>query len=181
MYAVLLSSSLLSKEEDERTAEFLLAKPVTRAEIVTQKALAFLFYVTLYMATVWGASYLAMKAWVAGGFDERAFWLLGGMTYLAILAMAGIGFLGSVFVTRSRTVTSAALGLVLALYALQMMADLSEKMRSLAYLTPFKWASAADILPAGRVNGVYLAVALATIVLSLACTYAAYGRKDIRT
>ena len=179
MYGSLLSTSLLSKEENDKTVEFLLARPITRSEIVTQKLLTFVVYVVLFTGINWAAAYAAMRVFSEADFALKPFWLLGGMTLLAIMAVASLGFLGSVFVTRNRAVYSASLGFVLGLYALQVVADISEKARFLRFITPFKWASAADILPKGEVDPVYLAAAVATIVISIAGSYAAYGRKDI--
>jgi ABC-2 type transport system permease protein len=179
MYAALLSTSLLSKEENDKTIEFLLARPVTRAELVTQKMLAFVVYVVLFTGANWATSYASIRIFSRTEFAAKPFWLLGGMTLLSILAIASLGFLGSVFVTRNRAVYSASLGFVLGLYALQIVADVSEKARFLRFLTPFKWASAPDILPAGKVDPAYLGIALTTIALSIAGSYLAYGRKDI--
>ena len=179
MYVALLSTSLLSKEENDKTVEFLLARPITRSEVVTQKLLVFVTYAVLFTGINWVASYAAMRIFGDADLPGRAFWLLGGMTLLAILAIAAVGFLGSVFVTRNRAVYSASLGFVLGLYALQIVADVSEKARFLRFVTPFKWASAADILPAGEVDPVYLAITVSAIVLSIVGSYVAYGRKDI--
>lgn len=179
MYAVLLSSSLLSKEEGDKTVEFLLSRPITRSEVVTQKLLTYLTYVTLSSSLTWLATYFAMLRYEKAGFDAAAFWLLGGMTFLAILAIASLGFLGSVFVTRNRTVYSASLGLVLGLYAMQVIADGSQKASFLRYFTPFKWAFAGDILSKGEVDPVYLGLSIGVIVLSIAGAYRAYAKKDI--
>ncbi len=178
MYSTLLSSSLLSKEESEKTVEFLLSRPVTRTSVVTQKLAVYLIYVTLYAAITWSVSYAAMLRYEAS-FDEAVFWALGGMTYLAILAIASLGFLGSVFVTRNRTVYSAAMGLVLGLYALQIVSDISEKASFLRYITPFKWAFPADILPQGGVDPVYVALAAGVILVSVLGAYRVYAKKDI--
>ncbi len=179
MYAVLLSSSLLSKEEDDKTIEFLLARPITRSELITQKALTFVTYVILSVGTNWLCSYAAMLFYDAEGFEPAPFWRLGLMTLLSVMAIASLGFFGSVFVTRNRAVNSASLGFVLALYALQIVTDVSDKAEFLRFVTPFKWASAADILPKGQIDPVYLALALAVVTLSIAGAYLAYGRKDI--
>jgi ABC-2 type transport system permease protein len=178
MYSALQSSGLLSKEESEKTVEFLLSRPITRTSVVTQKLAVYVIYVTLFSVITWSVSYAAMLR-STSSFDKAAFWMLGGMTYLAILAIASLGFLGSVFVTRHRTVYSAALGLVLGLYALQIVADISERTSFLRYITPFKWASAADILPRGSVDPVYVVLAAGVILGSVAGAYRVYSKKDI--
>ncbi|MGI6662030.1 MAG: ABC transporter permease subunit [Bacillota bacterium] len=178
MYSTLLSSGLLSKEESEKTVEFLLSRPITRMSVVTQKLAVYVIYVTLFTGITWSVSYATMLRYQAS-FDKATFWALGGMTYLAILAIASLGFLGSVFVTQNRTVYSAALGLVLGLYALQIVSDVSEKASFLRFITPFKWAFPADILPRGGVDPVSVALAAIVILASIAGAYRVYSKKDI--
>lgn len=178
MFAILLSSGLLSREENEKTVEFLLARPVTRYRVVTGKLGTYVTYVLLFSAVVWVASYAAILIVHKGDFDRRGFWNLALMTTLVLLTFANLGFLGSVFVTRNRTVYSGALGFVLVMYALQVAADVSERLGFLKYVTPMKWASAADILTAG-IPGVYLVIMLVVNAAALAVTYYAYARKDI--
>lgn len=162
----------------EKTVEFLLSRPVTRSYVVTQKLAVYVIYVTLYMGITWSASYLAMVR-TGAELDRAAFWLLGGMTYLAILAMASLGFLASVLVNRGKSVQSGAIGLVLVLYALQVISDVSDKASFLRYFTPFKWALAADILPVGSVDPVYVGLAALVILTSNAGVYKVYSQKDI--
>ena len=57
IYSMLLFISLLSREESEKTAEFLLAKPVTRNFIISFKSLAALIYITMFN-TIFGAANL---------------------------------------------------------------------------------------------------------------------------
>lgn len=178
IFAVLLSSSLLSREENEKTIEFLLARPVSRQQVVTEKLGAYVAYVLLFSAIVWAASYAAILVFYKGEFTARSFWNLALMTTLVLLTFANLGFLGSVFITRNRTVFSGALGLVLVAYALQIAADTSDRLRFLRYVTPMKWASAADVLTGG-IDGVYVAIMFAVNVAALVATYVVYGRKDI--
>src|SRR5690554_4755154 len=48
IYAVSLGSNIVSKEENEKTAEFLLSKPITRANIISQKLLLVLVNLILF-------------------------------------------------------------------------------------------------------------------------------------
>ncbi|MDI7246067.1 MAG: ABC transporter permease subunit [Bacillota bacterium] len=178
IFAVLLSSSLLSREENEKTIEFLLARPVSRRQVVTEKLWAYTAYVLLFSVVVWTASYTAILMSYEGEFDAARFWALALMTTLVLLTFANLGFLGSVFITRNRTVFSGALGLVLVAYALQIAADTSDKLGFLKYVTPMKWAGAADVLTSG-ISGTYLVIMLAVNAAALVATYVIYSRKDI--
>ena len=68
-------------------------------------------------AVVWVGSYVSLLGANQGDFDKGPFWQLALMTTLVLLTFANLGFLGSVFITRNRTVYSSALGLVLGMYA----------------------------------------------------------------
>ncbi|WP_253199642.1 ABC transporter permease [Clostridium gasigenes] len=48
IFAVYLSSSLLVKEEDDKTIEYLLSKPITRNEIYCDKYMAFVTIITMF-------------------------------------------------------------------------------------------------------------------------------------
>ena|GEM_PF-1393156 len=146
--------------------------------MLTEKLGAYAAYVLLFSAVVWFASYGAILAFYEGDFSAGSFWNLALMTTLVLLTFANLGFLGSVFVSRTRTVFSGALGLVLVAYALQIAADTSNKLGFLRYVTPMKWASAADVLTQG-IDGVYVALVLAVNAAALVATYIVYRRKDI--
>lgn len=178
IFAVLLGSGILSKEENGRTIEFLLSRPVSRGKVLASKALVYTVLLLAFNLLIWVGSYMAMKRYDTP-FDERAFWILAGMTVGAHLTFAGLGFLGSVFVTRQRSVYAGSLGLVLGMYAFQLMADLSENLTFLGHLSPMKWASAADILSRGDVGRGYVIALLALNAASLALAYAFYRKKDI--
>lgn len=178
IFAALLGSGLLSKEENGRTIEFLLSKPVSRTKVLLSKVLVYTTLLSAFNAVVWAASYASMKRYDTP-FDERAFWILGGMTVGAHLAFATLGFLGSVFVTRSRSVYAGSLGLVLVMYAIQLVADVGENLKFLGHLSPMKWASGPDILSEGTAAPGYVAalVAVNLAALALACVF--YQKKDI--
>ncbi|MCR3922574.1 MAG: ABC transporter permease, partial [Firmicutes bacterium] len=61
MYAVILSSSILAKEENEKTIEFLLAKPVTRNHVVTSKLLVIVGYLLIFNAGVGVVTFIGFE------------------------------------------------------------------------------------------------------------------------
>ena len=61
-YAALTAVSVLAKEEKDRTAEFLLTHPVSRARVLTEKLLAVLLQITLLNAVILGLSLVSMIA-----------------------------------------------------------------------------------------------------------------------
>ncbi len=178
IFAVLLGSGILSKEQNDRTAEFLLSKPVSRVKILVGKALVYITLLALFNAVIWAGAYWEIKRYDTP-FDERSFWLLAGMTLGAHLTFATLGFLGSVFVNRQGTVYAGSLGLVLGMYAVQLMSDLSENLRFLGHISPMKWANAADILSTGTVSPGHIWAMILVNGVAWALALEFYKRKDI--
>jgi len=182
IYAIFLGSGILSKEEDEKTIDFLLAKPVTRSSIVTAKYSCTLFYIFLLNVLLITANYLAIEA-VRGTstYSLKAFLIISLGMFLVQWAFASIGFLLSVFIVRSKSLTPISLGIVLGTYFISIASVISEKLDYLKYFTPFQYINPANIIKHERIEGVYLTILISLITTMTAGAYLAYNKKNINT
>lgn len=178
MYAVILSSSILAKEENEKTIEFLLAKPVTRNHVVTSKLLVIVGYLLIFNAGVGVVTFIGFEVFTEE-YSRIELLRLIVAPFLAHLSFASVGFLLSLIFTRRKSTYSVGIGLVLLVYFLNMMASLTEKVQFLRYLSPFYYMDAADIIADGRINPVSILILLATSFIAIGVTYLLYNRRDI--
>lgn len=178
MFAVILSSSMLAKEEDEKTIEFLLAKPVTRNHVVTSKLLAFVGYLLAFNAGVGVVTFIGFEIF-AEEYSRMELLRLIIAPFLAHLSFASVGFLLSLFFTRKKSAYSVGIGLVLLVYFLNIMAALTEKVQFLRYISPFYYMDAADILVDGSINPLNILILLVVSALAIGATYHLYNRRDI--
>jgi ABC-2 type transport system permease protein len=178
MFAVILSSSMLAKEEDEKTIEFLLAKPVTRNHVVTSKLLAFVGYLLAFNAGVGIVTLIGFELF-AEEYSRMELLRLIVAPFLAHLSFASVGFLLSLFFTRRKSAYSVGIGLVLLVYFLNIMAALTEKVQFLRYVSPFYYMDAADIIVDGRINPLHMLILLVVSALAIGATYLLYNRRDI--
>lgn len=180
IYAIFLGSGILSKEEDEKTIDFLLAKPVTRSSIVTAKYLCMLFYIFLFNFFLTAANYLAIEA-VRGTstYSVKAFFFIALGMFLVQWTFASIGFLLSVFIVRSKSLTPISLGVVLGTYFISIASLISEKLDYLKYFTPFQYINPANIIKHERIEGVYLTIIILVIGTMTSGAYLAYNKKNI--
>ena len=176
-YASLCAVQMLSKEEKDRTAEFLLAHPVSRVRVVTEKLLAVFLQITAMNLIIYAAAVGSMAA-IGEEIPWKEMNLLHLAYYLLQLELAGICFGLSAFLTKG----SAGVGLGVAgvMYFLNLIANLTESARPLKYLTPFGFCDGADIVADGAINGTMLAVGLALGAAGTAAAYFWYIKKDIR-
>ncbi len=179
IYAAILGAGLMAKEEEEKTIEFLLARPVSRAQILAGKLLALLVYVFLFNVLIGLSALAAFKSYVSSDYSRDALLGLLAAPFLAHLAFASFGFLLAFFFTRRRSAMPTSIGLVLAFYFCDVLATLSEKMEFLGYLTPFHYVNAADIVMNGQVGGINILVLLGASAAAMGASYILYRRRDI--
>lgn len=178
MFAVILSSSMLAKEEDEKTIEFLLAKPITRNHIVTSKLAAFVGYLLLFNIGIGVVSFIGFEIF-AEEYSRIELLRLIMAPFLAHLSFASVGFFLSLFFTRKKSSYSVGIGLVLLVYFLNVMASLTEKVQFLRYVSPFYYMDAADIIVDGGINPLHTLILLAVSAMAIGATYILYNRRDI--
>lgn len=175
-FAAFIGAAALAKEEKDRTAEFLLTHPVSRAWVVTQKLAAVAVQLIALNALVFALS-AAGVTFIGEEIPWKELALLHLAYFLMQVEVAGICFGISAFLCRSSA--GIGLGLAVVLYFLNLIANLTEKAEFLKYCTPFGFADGADIVTECALDGPMVAVGMAAAAVFIALAYWQYCRKDI--
>jgi ABC-2 type transport system permease protein len=176
-YAAILGSSILSKEEDDKTIEFLLSKPISRTQIIFGKAIVVLINLVILNLAV--SVFLLIAFTTLGDFDI-VIWLLYAFAPLLLqLFFASIAMFISIFVTKSRQVMSVSLGLSIGLYVVDLISKLTDNAEFLKYFTPYEYINAVSIVEDHRIEPIYLLITLFVIAISVIGSWQLYIRKDI--
>lgn len=177
IYAAILGSGILAKEEDDKTIEFLLAKPVTRGGIIIEKLLAWITNLVLFNLILSAVSWVGFEIFV-DDYSRSTFLLLLVAPLLIHLVFGAMGFATALLFTRRKAALSASIGLVLGFYFLNIAAQLSEG-QFLGWFTPFRYVDAADIVGNGKIEPLYILVLLGVTVLLSGFTWWRYQHRDI--
>ena len=170
---------LVSVEESELTADFLLSKPVSRAQVLTSKLLAALSSLTLTNLVVWVVSWASIAAFRAGrDFEPRTLLLLLGSIILFQLFFLSLGLLISLLVKRVRSVTPYGLGLGFGAYVLSAFSGMLGDV-ALEWITPFKHLDPAAIVQRGAYDTPLVLLNVTISLAALAASYWLYLRRDI--
>ena len=175
-YAALCAVGILSKEEKDKTAEFLLTHPVGRKRIITEKLIAVLIQITVLNIIIYALSVGSIAA-VGETVPLKEISLLHLAYYLLQLELSGICFGISAFLRKG----SAGLGLGIAtvMYFLNLIANIADVAAFLKYITPFGYCEGADIVSNGRLNGVMVSVGAVIGIAGIIIAYLKYTKKDI--
>ncbi|MFC7442986.1 ABC transporter permease subunit [Laceyella putida] len=178
IFAAMLAANIIAKEETDKTIEFLLSKPLTRTQIITQKLLAVIVNILILNAFVTGLSLIAFQ-FAKEEVDIKPFTLLIIATVLLHLTFATISFALSALMKKTRSIVSISLGIVLGSYFLNIMSGVTEDLEDFKYLSFFKYVDAADIVKNNAIDALYVWIMVAVILVSVIFAYVYYQKKDI--
>ena len=179
IYAAMLGSNIIAKEERDKTVEFLLVKPVSRTRMITSKLLAALVNILIFNAVTFASS-VGMVQKYAEGQDVTGdiTLLMVGMLILQLLFLVVGTAIAAVF-KNAKKATSLATGILLILFILSIAIDLNEKLDGLKFLTPFKYYDAKLVLQEGGFEPLYLALSALLLVGMTLVTYMFYRKRDM--
>ncbi len=178
---VVLGSNILLKEEYNKTAEYLLTKPLSRGEIFISKlAVVFLniFFLNIFASV---AGLTALELVQKGGFSVKAFLILSVYSLLLNLFFGAGGLFISTLVKRAKPVTTLTIGLVLILYFIYTISKISGSAAQIGYISPFKYVGVDVINPQYRLEPLSVLYFAGITLLLGFLSYRIYLKKDIYT
>ena len=173
--------ALVSVEERDLTADFLLTKPVGRKEILTSKLLAALTSLTITNTVVWISSFVFISIFRDGRPYETKTLVLLLLTipFLQLFFLA-VGMLISLLLRKIRNVTPYSMGLVFGLYVLSAFGGMIGD-DIFSYVTPFKHFEANYIVTNASLDAPLVIISVSLIVISVAGSYVLYAKRTIHS
>ncbi|MDD3221607.1 MAG: ABC transporter permease [Clostridia bacterium] len=175
-FAALLGIGILSKEEKERTAEFLLTHPIRRSSVIFQKLLAVLLQL-LIMNLVLTAASAASFALIGETLAMKEFLLLHTAYLVLQLEIACICFGISAFIRQSGL--GVGLGLAAILYFANIIGNINSSGEFIKYITPFAYAEASDIISSASIEMPLMLLGCLYGIAGIVAAFIKYMRKDI--
>jgi ABC-2 type transport system permease protein len=177
--AAMWGSGMISKEERDKTVEFSLVLPVSRSRVITAKALAALASCVIFVLVTWGGSLVAARSYS----PDKAFYdyLTLEMEAMFIIEMIflAVGLLLGCAMKQYKLSSSTAVWIILGTYFLSIAVGLQKNLDFLKYFTPFKYFDAAALFQTGKLDGGYLLLSAAIIVVCVAAAYWVYNKRDL--
>lgn len=173
--------SLVSVEETDMTADFLLAKPISRPRILTDKLLSAITGLTITNLVIWVTSLVFVNVYAGGRpFDSNILLLLLLSIAVFQLVFLTVGMLISLLVKRVRNVTAFSMALVFGMYVLSAFGSMLGDDK-LDIITPFKHFDPNYIVGNASYNLPLVMISVAFILISIAGSYRLYARRNIQT
>lgn len=170
---------LVSIEESELTADFLLTRPVSRVRILTSKLLAALTALVLTDIVISLTAVVAIEANKGNHTYEGSTLalLLVGLLLFQLFFLT-VGLVISLLVKRIHNVTPFSLGLAFAAYVLNAFSGIFGDVK-LEYITPFKHFDPTYIVQHTAFDTRLVLITVIVSIVAVAVSYLLYTRRDI--
>lgn len=177
--AMNLGVPILSKESRERTADFLLVKPVSRSAIVSAKLLAALTVMLATDIVFYAALYLMVNAVEIVNYSVKLFFMVNLTLLFVQLIFLSIGMVISVFFKKIKNVLLISLGTVFGFYIVGALIATDKNNDIERFLSPFKYFDSTYIIKNSEYEVPYLIAGAAVIIVAIIVSYIIYTKKDI--
>ncbi len=179
IYTASTGANMLSKEERERTAEFLMTKPLTRWDIFKTK-MASLFTLSIFIYIVQTIAAIAgLLLFGKGSFEWEVFTIMQASGLILMLFFTACGVIFSMFLTPKKNFMGMVVGLTFGTYFLNAIAKSTDQTAFLGYLSPFHYFDFTVFEPDYAFNYIGTAVLLSITFGLLYVSFKTYRSKDI--
>lgn len=179
IHSVLIGAEIISKEERDRTSEFLFVKPRTRIKIITSKLSAAVVNIGIFNIVTLVSSIVFVRAYSKTYSLDKDIILLMSAMFILQLIFFSVGTSIAAITRNPKNPASKATAALLATYILSVIVDINEKLKNLKYLTPFKYFEARSLLQNGKMDTIYLVLSFSIIIVLIGATYFSYRKRDL--
>lgn len=176
-YAGILGSNILLKEENDKTIEYLNSLPIKRNNIILNKVLVSLIYITLMVVLLSIFNYIGLS--LSGDFDKKQYILLSITPILPAFVIYFICLFLSTFTHKTKKMLGISLGIVLISYVLQTFSSLSEEVEFLKYLSVFTLADIRNVIMDIAINPIMVIISIGLSIIFLILTLIHYNKKEL--
>lgn len=181
IHATMLGATIISKEERDKTAEFLLVKPISRRAVIFSKWMVSLFTIIVINMVTYVISIVMVEYYnkTNASFDSEIFQLMVGMFVLQLLFLSlGMGIAAAS--KKPKRATGLSTAVLLLAFFLSILIDMNERLEVLTFLTPFKYFEAKDIINGSGFEALFVVLSIILIVVFTVITFFAYEKRDLK-
>ena len=177
LYSSILGSTILLKEESDKTIEFLYSKPINKNQIIKSRILCGIINIAILVVVVFIFNLWGMH--LSNDLDILPFTLLSLSPLLIFYVFFFISLFLSTFFTKTKKVLGISIGLVFISYFLQMMGNISHSVETLKFMSIFELQASRYIILNNNINVIGLIIGIILMVVLTFLTTKKYNKKSI--
>lgn len=176
-YSGLLGGSILLKEENDKTIEYLSTLPITRNKIVISKCIVGLIYIVGLTLVIGVFNLIGLL--VSCEFDIIQYLLLSLTPLFPSIVIFFLCMLLSTLTHKLRKMQGVSLAVVLGSYVLNTLSSLSDNVEFIKYFSVFTLADTRNVIMNVSINPIMIIISLVISVLLFYVIILRYNKKEL--
>ncbi len=176
-YSSMLGGTVLLKEENDKTIEYLNSLPIKRNNIITNKVIVSLIYILLFVLSFGLFNFISFL--IMDEFEVKQFLLLSLTPLFIGYPLFGINLFISSFMHKTKKTIGISLGMVFIFYILNVLSELSSNVEALKYLSIYTLADVRNVIANVQINPVMVIISIAITIVTIIGTYIVYNKKEL--
>ena len=176
LYASILGSNIVLKEESDKTIEFLYSKPISRNKILTTKIIAGI--INIFVLVLLNTIFINIGLLICDCYNFKEINLLCLVPLLPTLVIFFISLCISTFFKKTKQTIGISIALVFINYFIYTFASISSKIENLKYITVYTLADIRNVINKINFNIINIPISIALIMILLFISYKKYNQKE---
>lgn len=177
LYASILGSNILLKEENDKTIEFLYSKPVSRNKILLSKIFVGIINILIMAIIVMITSLIGLK--LCDSYDFKIIVMLTITPVLPAIILFLFSLFISTYFTKTKQTIGSAISLVFLNYFIWTFANISSKIEFIKYFSLYTLVDIRNIIEKTSFNIINIFVFLIISIILILLSIYKYNKKEL--
>ena len=176
-YFSILGGTLILKEQNDHTIDFLYSKPVSKNKIITSKLFCGFVYLIVFNLIVALTTFLGLQ--FNDDFNFKNWFLISIAPLFLELFFFLVSFLISLFLKKTSKGISFGISIVFIMYLFNLLGTLSDKIEFLKYISIFNYMDSRQIILDGEIGIFGILLTTVTCLIMIFSIYFTYNKKEL--
>lgn len=177
VYASILGSNILLKEESDKTIEYLNSLPIKRSKVVRDKVITGLLYIVSMILIVGIFNYICLE--ISGDFNHKQYILLSLTPLFSAIPLFAINLFISTFLDKTKKTFAISLGVAFASYFLQVLSEMNEVTEFFKYFTVYTLSDLRNVIVDISINPIMIILSILITCVFIGLTFTRYNKKEL--
>jgi ABC-2 type transport system permease protein len=178
IYSGLLGSGIISKEEQNKTAEYLFTLPISRKKVITSKLIVAIFYTVIINLIVVLGCYFSYLRFDPDPIFYTFLFNLGIGVLLTQLIFLSIGIALSSILKQYKLSGAITISIMISTFMLNILIGFVEDLEFLKYISPFNYFNAANML-GSNFELSFIIISIVIIISGISSLLFFYPKRDL--
>ena len=177
VYAGILGSNILVKEENDKTIEYLNSLPISREKIVLSKAFVGIIYILLITITIAIFNYIGLE--LSGDYNREQYLLMSITPIFSSLVIYSLCLFISTFTHKTKNTLGLSLGIVFISFIFNAISGIDKSVAWLKYISVFTLSDIRNVILNIEVNPIMIIISFLITSVFILLSTINYKRKNL--